>query len=153
MIKGKSKLVHATLAFLPYTILHISSQEYFSCYPNTIQFSNEKNVYLQISINNFRKAIGRIKCNQRRCILKLPLYFLLRISAGRGTRVLGYPPVHVRLGGPGLHQRTPLGLAKGLPRALKLGTCSIGLAGTRVPASPYRRVPGSLKVGLLPVLT
>ncbi len=40
------------------------------------------------------------------------VFMYLCISAGRGTRVLGYPRVHVRLASPGLHQRTPLGLAK-----------------------------------------
>ncbi len=35
---------------------------------------------------------------------------------------------------------------------LKLRTCCIELAGTRVPASPFRGVPGSWKVGLLPAL-
>ncbi len=34
----------------------------------------------------------------------------------------------------------------------KLRPCSMGLAGTRVPASPSKGVPGSWKVGLLPAL-
>ena len=51
-----------------------------------------------------------------------------------GTRVLGYPRVHVRLAGPSPDERTPLG---------KLRICSIRLTGTQVPASPFRGVPES----------
>ncbi len=49
----------------------------------------------------------------------------------------GYPATRessVRLASPSPDQRTPLG---------KLRSCSIGLAGTRVPASPIKGVPGS----------
>ncbi len=46
------------------------------------------------------------------------------------------------------HQRT----RQGQELVLKLRNSSMGLANPQVPASPFKRVPGSLKVGLLPAL-
>ena len=50
--------------------------------------------------------------------------------------------------------RSPLNWTpEGLPKPGQgIKTCSIGLAGTQVPASPSKGVPGSWKVGLLPAL-
>ncbi len=62
------------------------------------------------------ETIFKLKLSYCRIIF---LRTVVDTSAGRGTRVLGYPRVHVTLAGPGLPQRTPLGLATGLPRALK----------------------------------